>query len=313
MRSLRLVISSLVFLILGTLNISHSQWARDTTIINSRIVLSNTSNNRYIFVGTQGSGIYRTELNSANWVRISISFPIDTMHVYCLAVKGDTIFAGTKDHGIFRSLDNGNNWIAAGLQAESVNSLLIKDNNIFAGLGRNKGIYASTNGGVSFSKHALSDKTIGPFAYNNNYIFAAVGSKGIYRSTKDGQKWNPLVLDTGVVNIQSIIIRDKYVYAGSDKKGIYISNDSGITWQHSALYTNSNVFALLTDSFFIFAGTYQKGVCVLNNCGDLLGNEYFDDPHGESVKSLWIQNDHLYAGTWSGVYKRKLSRGPYSK
>ncbi len=308
-----IIILLTVILLFGSLNLSHSQWAKDTSIISSRIVLSYASNNRYIFVGTQGSGVYKAELNSANWVRISVGFPIDTMHVYCLAVKGDTIFAGTKDYGVFRSADSGNNWTAAGLSTESVNSLMIKDNYIFAGLGRNKGIYASSNGGNGFSKYALNDQTIGPFGYNGKFMFAAVGSKGIYRSTNNGIKWTPSILDTGVVNIQSILIKGKYVYAGSDRKGIYISSDSGITWQHAPLYTNSNVFALITDGYFIFAGTYQKGICVLSNCGDLLGNDYFDDPHGESVKTFWIQNDHLFAGTWKGVYKRKLNKGPYSK
>ena len=52
--------------------------------------------------------------------------------VFALAISGNNIFAGT-NNGVYLSSNNGSNWVNTGLTNESVSTLAINNDTIYAG------------------------------------------------------------------------------------------------------------------------------------------------------------------------------------
>ena len=89
-----------------------------------------------IFVGTSYYGLYLSTNNGENWSQIFFNNRV----IWALALSGQCIFVGTEVindiGGVYLSFDNGQIWHQKNegfYPLTSVNSLLIKDNYIFAG------------------------------------------------------------------------------------------------------------------------------------------------------------------------------------
>lgn len=312
MKPFNLFHTTFLIFFFGLLNLTQSQWVQVSSILRSRVVLCYVSNDKYKFAGTQGDGIYRSLKNSENWVRISENSVLDDLNINALVLSGKYIYAGTKTSGLYFSENNGENWSVTNLTNQTINSLFTQGDYVFAGLAQNKGVYRSNIGSKIFIplNTGLSSRTIYSFTANEKYLFTGTGSEGVFFSSNNGDLWVKAVLSNNVLAIFSLAVNKNFVYAGTEGKGLYYSSDSGITWKKSSFNGEGTIYSFTPKDSYLFAGTYQKGICVLECNGELIGEDYYDDPHGTTVRSLWLNNNHIFAGTMYGVIKRKLA-GPY--
>ncbi|MBG1267329.1 putative baseplate assembly protein [Nostoc sp. WHI] len=64
----------------------------------------------YIFAGTAGSGVFRSENNGDRWIAVNTNL-ID-LEIRCLTVHNEEIWVGTSQNGVFCSTNNGDTWDA---------------------------------------------------------------------------------------------------------------------------------------------------------------------------------------------------------
>lgn len=299
-----------VILLFSKINITLTQWSKDNSVIYKYTVISVTENEKFIFIGTSKNGIYRTLKTKIDWKRISENHAIDNLIISSIAVYNNIILAGTKDKGLFRSENNGDTWSGTNITNYGVQAILVKDNYIFAGLAQNKGVYRSSDSGKSFIPYnnGMGNKHIYSLAHNDTFLFA--GTNGVYISANNGESWINANLESSPVGVYALFTDKEYIYAGTEKNGIYLSTNSGKTWDKTSFNSNVSVFSFSKRYCYLYASTYQKGVCVLDRNGEVIGSEYYNDPYGATVYRVWFLNNYIYAGAPDVIYKRKLA-GPY--
>jgi hypothetical protein len=129
------------------------------------------------------------------------------------------------------SSDNGNNWNAInnGLTTTNIWSLIIKDDNIFAGT--DMGVFLSTDNGenwTNMNNGFPSNVDIVSFAIQGNTIYAGTWSKGIFRSSDNGENWEEFNEGYDATYTKIIAISGKYLYAGTNGSGVWKRDISGV-------------------------------------------------------------------------------------
>jgi len=134
-----------------------------------------------IYLGTAGTGIYKSEDGGNNWAQINSG--LGNLNVRILKVFQNRIFAGTQS-GIFYSENSGNIWnsIPVNFSSNYITSLEISGNNIFAGT-YGAGIYKSSNSGLTWTSinENLYILYINTIYKDTEYLFAGAGLGGALR------------------------------------------------------------------------------------------------------------------------------------
>jgi hypothetical protein len=161
-----------------------------------------------IYVGSHGSGVWKTTDGGASWSPITDSLP--TLKIAGLAIdpaRTARIYAATPDFGIFRSEDGGTSWNqvsgAARLNLTTCCDTLIVDPNHAGGLYLTSfdGIYHSTDSGATWTLSLAAGQATSLVVDLNRpgLLYAAVegsgitlNKKGIYRAALGGDSWSLL-------------------------------------------------------------------------------------------------------------------------
>ncbi len=240
-------------------------------------------NENVIYVGNASGGIFKTIDGGAAWSPIFDSQPYLAIGAITIDPNDhQTIWVGTGDlnisgypfigDGIYRSTDGGVTWAHMGLIEESIVSKIIVDpsnsNTIYASTmgipffeSMNRGLYKSTDGGVSWQQVLFVDEDAGiidmvmdPFnpqilyacSWNRirtNQISVVYGPDAhIYKTTDGGSTWNMLTnglpsYTTGRIGlaiskqnsakIYALIVDTMHVV-----QGIYKTLDAGTSWSN---------------------------------------------------------------------------------
>ena len=192
----------LIFLLSTTTEFA--QWTRQKAI-EGGFIRAMAMNGNYLFAGSDG-GVFLSTDNGTSWIETSNG--ITNTNIQALAIKNDTLFAGTKGAGVFRSIDNGTSWTSTTLNNTYLNTLLIKDQSLFAGT--STGLYLSTDNGDSWNpvNNGLADTNIMALAYIGDNIFAGSQS-GVSLSTNGGTIWatvNSGLADTSVSSGDDLLL-----------------------------------------------------------------------------------------------------------
>jgi photosystem II stability/assembly factor-like uncharacterized protein len=141
-----------------------------TSFTQSAYALAISGNN--IFVGTLLSqGVYKSTNNGSSWVQTALN----NQNVYSLSMIANYIFAGTSANGVYVSIDNGSSWTqrSDGLPtgATVVRTIIVTNNNIFAGLGFNgiNGVYRRPLSEIITGIQPISNEIPGKFSLSQNY------------------------------------------------------------------------------------------------------------------------------------------------
>ncbi len=240
-------------------------------------------------------------INNANsqWTQQSGGLGADRT-VRAFDSLGTNLFAATNDNGVYISTNSGTNWSQSGLAGLQVNTLIVKDNTILAGVQNypsgTGGVYVSTNNGTSWVQ-AVSDYTVYSLAILGNNILAGTNISGILRSTNNGANFSNISVASNVIN--ALKVSGSNIFAGVNDSGVYVSSNSGANWTSTTL-NNKTVLSLTVSGTNIFAGTYDSGVYFSSNNGATwtqtsLGNYY--------VLSMASSGSNIFAGTYGfGIY-----------
>ncbi len=150
----------------------------------------------------------------SQWVGVGEGF------VYTLVVDQrdpDIVYAGTWNRGVLKSTDGGASWRRTGLGA--VSQLLVDP--------RDPGtIYAAAVGRVMAYGDALERVSDD----------AAGGRGGVFKSSDQGESWDPVGLQGTTVHALALDPEHPgTMYAGTDSRGILMTTDGGANWRDAGL------------------------------------------------------------------------------
>lgn len=81
----------------------------NTGLTNKNVTVLAVKQN-YIFAGTAGSGVFRSENNGDRWIAINTN--LTDLEIRCLTVHNEEFWVGTSQNGVFCSTNNGDTWDA---------------------------------------------------------------------------------------------------------------------------------------------------------------------------------------------------------
>ncbi len=106
--------------------------------------------------------------------------------------------------------------------------------------------------------NGLTNTTAYALASLDDYLFVGTGGGGVFRSTDDGESWNPVSSGT---TVYALLAKDSLMLQGTASFGVLVSRDSGSTWvEANQGLTNFAIVSLASDDQYLYAGTLGSGV-----------------------------------------------------
>jgi photosystem II stability/assembly factor-like uncharacterized protein len=230
---------------------------------------------------------------------------------------------GTILGGVFKSI-NGSAWSRLnsipGLSGgDSVNSLAIDatdSQTIY--IGTNKGVFATSDGGVNWSPIGMTGIDVRPLAVVSGAIFAGTNGGGIFKSTDSGGNWAPV--NNGLIPpiIGSLAIDPNSpdtIYAGVNVGMAFKSPDGGSSWIPTGL-TSITKFAFDPNSpDTIYAASPISGIFKSEDSGSKWARLRTPAPNVSTLAIDPTDSQTIYAGTnWTGgLYKSTDGGGTWIK
>jgi len=225
-----------------------------------------------------------------------------------LSVKGDTIVAGAFYGGVYLSFNKGKVWSNVGLNEYRINSVVISNDKIYAGVGyfyENGGVFVTSDWGKSWKK--ILDEPVGSLYVSNKILLAGNFNNEMFASYDDGNNWSKIEYGGG--RIYSIYVWNQQLFLGTEETGIFVSDDWGQTWeQKNNGLNNLNIWCIISKSDTLFIGTGGGGVFLSTNSGE----EWFARNSGllhPYVFSMLVLDGNIYAGTVGGGLYMSTNNG----
>lgn len=247
----------------------------------SNAVCGVKGNSQIYYTGYTGGGLWKTKDAGISWTNISDGY-FKTGSVGDIAVSDsdpNTIYVGMGEHairgvmttygdGIYKSTDGGKTWKNMGLEkTRHISDVIIHPTNpdiVYVaaqgpahGVGEERGIYKSVDGGVTWKKILYIDANTGASSlsldYNNPRILYAAtwehrrlpwkvqsGGKGsgIWKSSDSGENWEKinegLPKEMGKIGVSVSPVNSDRLFAIVEAEksvaGLYRSDDGGKKW-----------------------------------------------------------------------------------
>ncbi|MGA9350736.1 MAG: hypothetical protein WBW48_18295 [Anaerolineae bacterium] len=230
-----------------------------------------------VYAGTKGDGIKRSANGGDSWGAVT---GLEGQDVWSLAITSTvaSIYAYAGTAGEIYTSTNGINWGLAGgaeIGTEKLYALAVDpEDSRTAYVGtKGKGVYRTTDGGLTWTPSGLSPMTARALAIHPNdseTIYAGTqqfeqSNHGIFKSTDGGASWPLSGLDKYDVLAIAINPRNPdFVYAGTSGDGVWISYNGGHSWHRMPGLTGgaSRVYSLALftpqgedDCQVLYAGT----------------------------------------------------------
>jgi hypothetical protein len=216
--------------------------------------MTSSSNNTYVYVGAENSGLYRLSPGSSQWEELANGLPADPVVPGVAVHPNDpqVIYAGTQD-GPYRSADRGAHWERLDYPSSGapVWSFMFRPgdpNVMYCGTAPGE-IYRSINGGDSWQKLSASmgsnecamafpTRVIAMAADPNHpdEIYAALEVAGVIRSSDGGDTWDEITgslapsedtLDLHGIQCSAASPHTVYI---TTRQGPFIGPDRGSEW-----------------------------------------------------------------------------------
>lgn len=236
-----------------------------------------------------GDSIFRSNNGGGSWINITNDYytnggatPND---IFVSPYDDELIIVTTAGDIISISYNGGNTWSTTSL-TDFPYSLYVTfsvDNNTIYLASTNKGIYSSTDRGVSFSKMStpgllnLDIRRVLENPQSTNVLYALTDGSGVYKTVDSGLNWNP-----ANTNIDEVFVRDvvekpgdpNRIIAASEEGGIFRSVNGGGIWStanygldyidvHKLIWPGSQP----NDPKKVVALSKSKGVYISDNDG----------------------------------------------
>ena len=312
-----------------------------------------------VYVGAAGGGLWKSTNGGTTFKPVFDKYTQSIGSITIDQKHPDTVWVGTGEtwvrnsvsigNGIYKTTDGGSNWKLMGLEkTERIAKIIIDPNNhdvVYAAAtgplfseSDERGVYKSTDGGVTWNKILYIDQNTGcssiDIDYSNpNILYAGMwefrrkaytfnsGGKGsgLYRSSDAGNTWQKIAEnlpegDLGRICVTVSPVDPSVVFALIEAKqsGLFKSTDKGESWEKvndtPTMGERPFYFSLIIPDPVELNRIYKPGFS-LNVSTD--GGKIFSSPfveggaiHGD-LHALWINpkdNHEMYVGTDGGVY-----------
>jgi photosystem II stability/assembly factor-like uncharacterized protein len=252
----------------------------NNALLSHALVLAFCVKDNSLFAGAI-NGIYRSTDGGTTFERTLDGFPPNIgVTAYSLAASGGNVIAAVNVSfspsdglaGIFYSSDDGNNWHQATIPIEPTAVTAVASDGsslayaaLFGQSSSVKGLYKSTDAGVTWSQRQALNVDIERLAANGNNVLAG-DLFGAYYSIDFGESWafSDPPGDCGFgCGIFTYTLRGTSIFAG-DAAGMFLSTNSGATWtpinQGFPQCPLPDVEASCADDTYLFAGVFGEAV-----------------------------------------------------
>lgn len=291
-------------------------------------------NDKIYYAGYAGGGVWKTEDAGITWFNISDGF-FKSGSIGDIAVATsdpNVVYVGTGEHavrgvmttfgvGVYKSTDAGKTWKHIGLEkTRHISDIVVHPQNpdiVYVaaqgpvhGAGSDRGIYKSSDGGLTWKKVLYVDENTGASGLSMNtsnprILYAAMWQhrrypwkvesggpgSGIWKSVDGGETWeksnNGLPALVGKIGVSASPVNSNLVFAivEADKSvaGVYRSDDAGKTWKLS-----SNDQTLTARSWYymeIFADPVNEEVVYVMNSPMMRSSD-----GGKNFKTVQVQH-----------------------
>ena len=287
------------------------------------VVRTMVSNGLNVYVGTQGDGVFRREIASADWKQIGLR----NAAVNALAIHPQvpgTIYAGLQSDGLYVSHNGGLTWAKTNQFAkDSIIDIKWhpKHPNLICLVGYYNGVVISRDRGRTWKsgnqtlENVSVIRSVELHPKDENIMFAATTGGGVFKSVDGGISWMPANLGIISTNVRCLTyqpLTDVW-YAGTYEHGIFRSLDTGETWEpiNSGIpksYPYSSIRVLEVDRRnpdFIYAGA-RAGFYISRDHGNTWEGE--DALLAFEIRTIELLPTGLVVGTWgAGVFRKTKS------
>ena len=281
-----------------------------------------------LFAGTEGAGIFHSTDNGNNWTSVNTGLYNEpggrgrSMEVTAIAEMRNKIYVGTGE-ALYISTDIGNTWqhVPAIRTPDEISDIVTLDDYIYVSTLHGTGVLQSKDGkswtqindglGITYHGHLLqSDQPLIPdssgigFGLNPMPIFklASVGTKLLVAATEKGF-FRKMVNEDSWTPINATVIEHsdgaESENNSQDKQGLKPSSK-----QHSSYDLHVESFASIRHSLYMSGSIGENSGLFRSNDGGaswtLITPEKVRE-ESDSVQTIAVQGERLYAGTYDGL------------
>ncbi len=221
------------------------------------------------------SGLFRSDNGGTSWSVTKPGIPVSAEVLAVSPADSNLIYAGAKS-GFYRSTDGGNNWtLIPSPMSQNQDAIFyqiaidpLRPSNIWAAASNVPnpcGVYASTDGGITFTPVTLPPLGFNPYseatslAFDPSHegtVYAAGQGSPIFKSTDGGATWNVLAQIYGSLTVDPLNSSILYALNGL---GLQKSTDGGLTFSKIAdASMNLDAFAVdPSNSLRLYAASMQ--------------------------------------------------------
>ncbi len=189
---------------------------------------------------------------------------------------------------------------AGSMSGGNVYCLQVYNSNVYAGTASG-GVYMSSNNGASWNQLGLSSEVINSLLIINNYIFAGTNT-GVFRTSNNGANWVQLNYGTSGM-VTALTNNGTDIYLGTNA-AIYKSSNYGTSWSLFSNYFGSQIYAIL-----IYNNIFYAGGAAISSSTDNGATWHIENVGPGWVKSFYVLNNVIRAGTTSGGFKNTTPLG----
>lgn len=294
-------------------------WRQTNGPYGGKILTLYETTNGMLLAGTEGAGVFRSTDNGNSWTPVNTGLYDEpggrSLEVTAIAEKGNKVYAGTQET-LFISTDIGNTWQSVPFirdHIRGISGIVILDDHIYVST-LLRGVWQSIDGnswvqindglGTTFQGYLLQgDQPLGP-VLNTMSVFklSSVGTKllvaatekGLFRRMANDDSWTP-INPTVIAHSDGVGSENN----SQDKPGLKPSSK-----QHSSYDLRVESFASIKHGLYMSGSMGKKsGIFRSSDGGDswVLITPEAVQKKGDTVQTIAVQGERLYAGTHDGL------------
>jgi hypothetical protein len=204
--------------------------------------------NGAVYMGTEGTGLFRTTNNGATWTQTNTGFPNSTTQVTTISgARGGFMIAGTAGFGSYVSTDYGDTWSRNDpgfLILNKTTRMVVHPSMKIFSAGSNALVAVSSDGGNHWWNPSQSVVAYDAAMDGSGNVYTCGTTSGVWRSVDTSRTWTQLPCPGTTyprmhVTAQGVIVALTPYAGGSTQKPVTyyytrISTDGGQTWNVSA-------------------------------------------------------------------------------